>query len=256
MTRRERLERKAEKRREWADKRRADAAARFKAADAVVENIPFGQPILVGHHSEKRHRAALDRCHSNMRAGSESATMAKHHDSKADGIENQLETSIFSDDPDAIEQLEAKIEKLESERAEFKRINAWWRKHKSMKGCPGISDATAARLGADIPQRYSWERQPVPSYRLQNLGAEIRRAKERVEQIKKRQARTEKAEAAGGVLIVISGEWATVTFSEKPERDILGALKSAGFRWGAGSWSGRADKLPECVKDLQDQSTT
>jgi len=33
----------------------------IKAGNDAVEGIPFGQPILVGHHSEKRHRAAVEK---------------------------------------------------------------------------------------------------------------------------------------------------------------------------------------------------
>ena len=244
MTRRERLEAKLEKRREWAQKREADAASRFKAAHGVVEHIPFGQPILVGHHSEKRHRAALARHDRNMRAGCESADMAKHHESKASGLESQLETSIYSDDPDAIEQLEAKVEQLESERAAMKALNAYWRKHKTCKGFPGMSDETAARLDADIPTRYSWQQQPHPAYELQNLGGVIRNAKKRIEDVKRRQARSEKAEQSGGVSIEGGDEWVTITFAEKPDREILDALKAAGFHWGGGSWGGRREKIP------------
>ena len=57
MTKRERLERKLQKRRQWAAARRDAATQRFAAADAAVVHIPLGQPILVGHHSEKAHRA-------------------------------------------------------------------------------------------------------------------------------------------------------------------------------------------------------
>jgi len=37
-----------------------------KVADSAVAGIPLGQPILVGHHSERRHRNALERSHRNM----------------------------------------------------------------------------------------------------------------------------------------------------------------------------------------------
>lgn len=61
--------------------------------------------------------------------------------------------------------------------------------------------------------------------------------------ITRRTARTEKAAAAGGVLIE-GAEWARVTFAEKPDRRILDALKAAGFAWGGGSWGGARAKLP------------
>jgi Domain of unknown function (DUF3560) len=249
MTRRERLERKAEKRREWAQKREADAQARFAAASKAVEHIPLGQPILIGHHSEKRHRADLNRCHNNMSKGCESAAMAEHHESKANGIERQLERTIFSDDPDAIESLEEKVAKLEAQRDEWKALNAYWRKHKTMRGFAGLSDEAAARLDADIPSRYSWEQQPIPKYRISNIGNQIRTAKERIEFVKQRQARSQAAEQSENGVVIEGEEWIRVTFAEKPDREILDALRAAGFQWGAGSWGGRRDKLPACVTD-------
>src|SRR4051794_4138295 len=61
VTRRERLERRAERLRGWADGRDAKADAAYEASRAATEHIPFGQPILIGHHSERGHRADLDR---------------------------------------------------------------------------------------------------------------------------------------------------------------------------------------------------
>ena len=57
--RRERLDARAER---WEGKAEASRAA----SDRLTENIPFGQPILVGHHSEKRHRRTLERAQNLM----------------------------------------------------------------------------------------------------------------------------------------------------------------------------------------------
>ena len=59
-----------------ADRLTAEATRRFDAAHAIVERIPFGQPILVGHHSEGRHRADIKRIDANMRAGIEAQKAA------------------------------------------------------------------------------------------------------------------------------------------------------------------------------------
>lgn len=257
MTRRERLERKLEKRRQWAESRRADASQRFDAARAATEGIPFGQPILVGHHSEKRHRAALDKQERNLRAGVESSDMAEHHESKADGLENQLETSIFSDDEDAVEQLEARIAGMEAQRDRMKAINkairtgAGWEARLN----PPLTEAESKEL-VSLARCWGNVYKPgFPPYALSNLGGNIRRLKQRIEEIKRRKDRTEKAEQAGGVLIVEQGEWCRVTFAEKPEREILTALKAAGFHWGAGSWSGKTASLPAVVRELTEGST-
>ncbi|MGH7327645.1 MAG: DUF3560 domain-containing protein, partial [Polyangiaceae bacterium] len=40
-----------------------EAGAASTAARERADRIPFGQPILIGHHSEKRHRRDLERIH-------------------------------------------------------------------------------------------------------------------------------------------------------------------------------------------------
>ena len=91
MTHRERLTRKMEKREEWADKAAANSRAAFKTADRIADAIPFGQPILVGHHSEKHARADQNRIHNAMDRGCERADMAAHHTSAAAGIADALD---------------------------------------------------------------------------------------------------------------------------------------------------------------------
>ncbi|WP_299212303.1 DUF3560 domain-containing protein [uncultured Tateyamaria sp.] len=61
-----------------ADRQDAKASAAFDAADLREEKsgIPFGQPILVGHHSEGRHRRALERAHAAMDRGVEASKRA------------------------------------------------------------------------------------------------------------------------------------------------------------------------------------
>jgi len=267
-TRRERLEAKADKRREWAQSRTTKAAVAFERSDLREEKsgIPFGQPVLVGHHSEGRHRRALERADHAMSKACEHSDMAKHHASAADGIEHQLETSIFSDDPDAIEALEAKAAKLEAKAKQANAFNAAWRK--AMKGSAGdidkaaaavcaafgLSDKTRDALAADA-KRFSCSASRGPMS-ASHERAEARRCKKRIEEVKARQARAEKAEAAGGVLVtrhLINGgadEWVQVTFSDKPDRKIIDALKAADFRWSGGHWGGYGSKLPASVVEL------
>ena len=52
---------KADRWRGWAEGHRANSDAAFEASHNAVEGIPFGQPILVGHYSERKHRAAIER---------------------------------------------------------------------------------------------------------------------------------------------------------------------------------------------------
>lgn len=252
VTRRERLEAKIEKRREWAQARERDAERQFEAAHNLTKDIPLGQPILIGHHSEKGHRATIARSHANMDKGCESVAMAKHHESKAKGLERQLDNCIFSDDENAVEAIEAKVAVLEAKRERMKRINA---AHKAFLKKPESldkADLTDEEKQAirNYKPAYSWEPHPFPPYSFTNLGGNIRRYKERIKHVKIRAERAQKAEAAGGVVIEGTGEYIRVTFSEKPDREILNALRGAGFRWGGGSWTGARVSLPESVRSL------
>ena len=63
----EKQERKRQRYLDRADKAEAESAERGKRVRQISDMIPLGQPILVGHHSEKRHRADLKRIDSNTR---------------------------------------------------------------------------------------------------------------------------------------------------------------------------------------------
>jgi hypothetical protein len=68
-----------------------NAAARSESAHAraheIADGIPFGQPILVGHHSEGRHRRDLDRIHNLHGKGFEEGRKAEHFERRAQNAE-------------------------------------------------------------------------------------------------------------------------------------------------------------------------
>jgi hypothetical protein len=246
MTRRERLERKLERRREWAEKRDA------KAAGLQAQNAPFRgdwafatQP---GHIPE--------RARANRRDGRayEHAKMADYHSSKVAGLERQLDRAIFSDDDNAIEALEARIKANEAKRDRMKKINRLYRKGDrdglAELGIPyDTLKAQIERTRASAP----WVKTPYESYELTNLGARIRADKKRLETIQRQASKTKRAYDAGGVLIeriegYMGAVYAVVTFAEKPPQETLDALKAAGYRWGAGHWTGDYANLPETLK--------
>lgn len=88
---------------------------------------------------------------------------------------------------------------------------------------------------------------------LTNLGAAIRKDKERIADIERCEKRTTEAKDNGGVAVRVMGDYCTVTFAEKPEREIINTLKAAGFHWGYGSWHGRVVSLSEVICDGQTQ---
>jgi hypothetical protein len=248
MTYRDRREARAEKLREWAGKRESTATATINEIhDRYSGDHAFNfQP---GHIPERaRVIARQDRAF-------ESLDKARDMDRRASGIEAQLDASIYDDDPDAIEQLEARVAALEVERDKIKAYNASCRQ--AVKAGVEMGDVALlegtqyhARI-ADIARVGSLrEGGALPAYVLSNLSANIKRNRDRIPVIRRQQARRAAAEAAeGGVVIAERNGWCTVTFAEKPARDVINALKAAGFRWSKGSWCGYRDRLPEGIAD-------
>jgi hypothetical protein len=83
---------RAERHTAWAQTATRRANAAFTSARAAVDGIPFGQPILVGHHSERRHRAALDRHDARMRRVITETATADYHRHRADAAERTAST--------------------------------------------------------------------------------------------------------------------------------------------------------------------
>lgn len=250
MTRRERLENKVAKRQEWAAKAEERSTASFNRAHELTANIPFGQPILVGHHSEGRHRRTLERSDNAMRNACELSHKAEMHESKAANLENLLDKAIFSDDSDAIEAIEARIQANMEAREKMKKINALYRKADAAGlEAMGINyESLKAKLAAAGGY---WGSAPHLPYEMSNIGGRIQADKKRIEHIRCMNARKERAEAAGGVAIVRGAQgYAQVTFAEKPDYSVIRALKDAGFHWSGGSWFGTTEKLPEAVEAL------
>lgn len=105
----ERARAKAERYEGFADNARKRSDEAFDKSQKAVEGIPFGQPILVGHHSEGMHRAAIKRSDNAMRKSVEESKKAEHYDSKAEYWERMADKIDLSM-PESIEFYTHKLE--------------------------------------------------------------------------------------------------------------------------------------------------
>lgn len=186
MTTRERKEARADRLRDWADSREAKSETAYEKSKQLADMIPFGQPILVGHHSEGRARRDAERIHSGMAQSVEHSRKADDMRSRADEIERQLDRSIYSDDADAVEKLREKLADLEGQRERIKAYNASCR-----KGTPDLSlldekqRADLASTAKHSPY-FIGDKGQFPDYALKNLGGNITRNRKRLAQLERR----------------------------------------------------------------------
>ena len=213
---------------ERAEKLRDVARGEFRKADLSeeVSRIPFGQPILVGHHSEGRHRRTIERAHNAMGRGIEAGEKAGELEARA----NTVNRAISSDDPDAVDKLREKVAKLKANQERMKAANKLVRK-KDTAGLVAMFDEKVAGglMSPDFCGRLGF-----PSYALTNNNANIRRIEQRIAELEQA-AETEPAEdieGDGWTLREDTDENRVMfEFDGKPPAETRAMLKSHGFKW-------------------------
>ena len=174
---------------------------------------------------------------------------------------------ISADDPQAIQKLEAKLEKLQAAQDTMKAVNAYYRKHKTLDGCPNLSAERIEAMKADMSSQWHIEDKPYPSWALSNNNAEIRRIKGRIAELTKKQETAYAGWEFDGGTVEMNREdnRLQIFFEEKPDEKTRETLKENGFRWSpkAGAWQRQlndnaiyaADRL-SCIKPLSGKSPT
>jgi hypothetical protein len=135
-----------------AEKLEARAEAHRGAADRISANIPFGQPILVGHHSEGRARRDAERIRSNIDKSLEYAAGAQVAQATADRAER---TATGSESvvtiTNRIERNEALVRKVDRELAEHETAQSII--DKVGADHPKVQAVGTAHLGLRSPKR-------------------------------------------------------------------------------------------------------
>jgi chemotaxis protein histidine kinase CheA len=231
----ERKERRISRYEDRALRANAEAEAFFEKAHDMASAIPFGQPVLVGHHSEGADRSYRKRVENTQRKSFEAAEKAAYYQDKAETA--AANNAISGDNPDAVNLYREKLAKLEAAQEEMKAVNKAFAKGDDALKALGFTDEQIAKMKNNIP---SYERKPYPSWALSNNNAEIRRVKEKIEQLEKMDTvESETIIFKGGKLLVnAESNRVQFLFPGKPSDEIRSLLKSYGFRWAPseGAW--------------------
>ena len=224
--------------RERAEKARQESRQLSHESISMLEHIPPGQPILVGHHSERGHRKLLERSDRKMEQSITASGKADYYEHKAEAAERN--TAISSDDPEALSKLTEKLERLQVAQTRMKQINAYYRKHGTCQGFHGLSSEQAEALDDRVRNGYSWEKAPYPPYALSNNNQEIHRLQGRIKQLTEaRELGYQGWEFEGG-RVEANGEKnrLQIFFDEIPGPELRQELKGRGFHWARseGAW--------------------
>ncbi len=198
------------------------------------EAIPFGQPILVGHHSEQRDRRYRARIDSHFSQAVALEKKAAFYENKA----NSLSDAISSDDPDALSKLEAKLEQLTTYQERMKVINKLYKK--AGRAC--LDQLSETEKEEVISHLQHWgDRAAYPGYCLSNNNQNMRRIKARIATLKLAQSQSVREDIVGKDYQVTEDKddnRILFLFDQKPEPEVRTQLKRHGFKWSPsrGAW--------------------
>lgn len=217
---------------ERAEKAAAESDALYAAARKRSEVIPFGQPILVGHHSERRDRNYRAGIHRMTERSFALSDKAAHYQEKAASVGTG---GISSDDPDALVKLRAELAECEASQQRMKDANKAIRVGKTPdKQLPklvalGFSESAAQTLlKGDHCGRVGFA-----PFQLSNNNANMTRIKKRIEDLEARRSREAVEIKTEGYTYREDAEENRVMFefNGKPAEDVRTVLKRYAFKW-------------------------
>ncbi len=190
----ERKQMKKDRYEELADKARHKSQEYINTHDKISSQIPLGQPILVDHYSASSTRNAYKRMNTAMDKSIEADKKADYYDNKVASIDNN--SAISSDDPQAIQKLEQKLEQLEKQKIAIKAREHQW-------------------------------------YELPYINKDIKRIKDRIQELKELDELNFEDIIFNGGKVVHNKEInrIQILFDDIPDETIRTLLKSHGFKW-------------------------
>lgn len=145
-------------------------------------------------------------------------------------------------DPHAREMLTERLNSQRQMLEDAKTANAYYRKHKTLEGCPGLSEKNRAWLtrpgvfasgdGSPISPYGS----PFPAYELASIRGKIERTEQRLAELDRREQQAAEPQTGtafdgGQIVRNIDLNRLQILFDAIPDAGTRAALKQNGFRW-------------------------
>jgi len=199
----------------------------YVRSSEMASFIPFGQPILIGHHSEKSDRNYRNRIHNLMGKSVKAQDTADYYEDKAASIQNN--TAIFSDNPDALQLLIEKRDRLLKNQEFMKAANKCIRKG-DKAGFLSLEGGTAA-LWDEINAAGRFGGKGYARFELSNNNQTISTVKKRIAFLESQAARPAVDKLIQGIRLVENREAnrLQIYFGCKPSDEVRAKLRHLSF---------------------------
>lgn len=219
---------------ELADKNAQKSEQQSEQASKMACIIPFGQPILIGHHSESRDRNYRKRIGKLFEKSVESHAKSDYYKHRAEVA--MSDDSVSSDDPKAIERLKERLSILEAYQELMKTANKIInnKKHNNETKISMLTELGFEQSEIDELVTLGWRgKGGFQRFQLSNNNLNISRVRKRIDQLEKRAKLVTHEITLNDVRIVMNVEANRVQlfFPGKPSEEVRQNLKRHGFRW-------------------------
>lgn len=147
---------------------------------------------------------------------------------------------IRSSDANAVTLLQEKLDTLKQEQEKMKKVNAYYRKHKTLDGCPVLTDEEIEKLKVEMKSSWHYQDKPYLSWQLSNNNQNIHSVEERLQRLKAEKERNSSAYDSDYFKVVENTEIMRLQlfFDGKPEAEVRELVKHNGFKWSPknGCW--------------------
>ena len=147
---------------------------------------------------------------------------------------------IRSSDANAVTLLQEKLDTLKQEQEKMKKVNAYYRKHKTLDGCPVLTDEEIEKLKVEMKSSGHYQDKPYLSWQLSNNNQNIHSVEERLQRLKAEKERNSSEYDSDYFKVVENTEIMRLQlfFDGKPEAEVRELVKHNGFKWSPknGCW--------------------
>ena len=147
---------------------------------------------------------------------------------------------IRSSDANAVTLLQEKLDTLKQEQEKMKKVNAYYRKHKTLDGCPVLADEEIEKLKIEMKSSWHYQDKPYLSWQLSNNNQNIHSVEERLQRLKVEKERNSSEYDSDYFKVVENTEIMRLQlfFDGKPEAEVRELVKHNGFKWSPknGCW--------------------
>lgn len=140
---------------------------------------------------------------------------------------------IKSSDMNAVSLLQEKLDLLKQKQEKMKKVNAYYRKHKTLDGCPVLTKEEIEELKAEMQAIWHYQDKPYLSWQLSNNNQNIHSVEERLRRLKAEKENKNSEYDSDYFKVVENTEIMRLQlfFDGKPEAEVRELVKRNGFKW-------------------------